>query len=53
MSCSNRAVIHPIGGAPSTEAFTAAEIPPVDFLSPPQIIFSVARSHANYITIID
>ena len=53
MSCSCRAVIHPTWGAPSTEAFTAAEIPPVDFLSPPQIIFPVAGSHANCITIID
>ena len=53
MSCSCRAVIHPTWGAPSTEAFTAAEIPPADFLSPPQIIFPVAGSHANCITIID
>jgi hypothetical protein len=52
MSRSCRAVIHPTWGAPSTEAFTAAEIPPADFLSP-QIIFPVAGSHANYITIID
>ena len=53
MSCSCRAVIHPTWGAPSTEAFTAAEIPPADFLSPPQIIFPIAGSHANCITIID
>ena len=53
MSCSCRAVIHPTWGAPSTEAFTAAEIPPADFLSPPQIISPVAGSHANCITIID
>ena len=53
MSCSCRAVIHPTWGAPSTEAFTAAEIPPADFLSPPQIILPVAGSHANCITIID
>ena len=52
MSCSCRAVIHPTWGAPSTEAFTAAEIPPADFLSLPQIIFPVAGSHANCITII-
>ena len=31
MSCSCRAVIHPTWGAPSTEAFTAAEIPPQTF----------------------
>ena len=35
------------------EVFTAAEIPPAEFLLPPQIIFSVAGSHANCITIID
>ena len=43
----------PTRGAPSTEVFTAAEIPPADFLLPPQIIFPVAGSHANCITIID
>ena len=53
MSCSCRAIIHPTWGAPSIEAFTAAEIPLADFLSPPQIIFPVAGSHANCITIID
>mgnify|MGYP005849574435 CR=1 FL=1 len=53
MSCSYRAIIHPTWGAPSTEAFTAAEIPPAEFLSPPQIIFSIAGSHANCITIIN
>ena len=50
MSCSCRAVIHPTWGPPSIEAFTAVEIPPADFLSPPQIIFPVAGSHANCIT---
>ena len=53
MSCSFRAVIHPTWGAPSTEAFTAAEILPANFLSPPQIIFPIVGSHANCITIID
>ena len=32
MSFSRCAIIHPTWGAPSTEAFTAAEIPPADFL---------------------
>ena len=53
MSCSCRAIIHPTRGAPLTEALTVAEIPPADFLSPPQIIFPIAKSHANCITIID
>ena len=53
MSCSYRAVIHRTWGAPLTEAFTAAEIPPSDFLLPPQIIFPIASCHANCITIID
>ena len=53
MSCSCRAVIHPTRGAPSTEAFTIAEIPPADILSLPQIIFPVVGRHANCITIID
>ena len=39
MSCSCRPVIPPTWGAPSTEEFTATEIPPANFLSPPQIIF--------------
>ena len=53
MSCSCRAVIHPIWGAPSTEASTKPDITTPNRLLPPQISFPAAGTHHNGITIID
>ena len=48
-----RAIVRPSWAAPTMEASTAAEIPPLDRLSPPQLFFPAAGSHHHCITIIN